>query len=173
VLRNLQTMIPEGATVMTGASVTLEQIGFTDLLKSSKHPWKNLKAGIISETDPIKQSNLRKQATMADYFLGSVHAITEIGEVVIASATGSQLPAYVYSASNVIWVAGAQKIVPDLDTAMHRVRDYALPLEDRHIKQLLGDKAGSMIGKILIFERDSPYTHRNINIILVNEVLGF
>jgi L-lactate utilization protein LutC len=173
VLSILQLMIPASVTVMTGASVTLEQTGFTDLLKSGKHPWKDLKAGILSETDPIKQSVLRKQATMADYFLGSVHAITQAGEIVVASATGSQIPAYAYSASNLIWVVGAQKIVPDLDTAFHRIRDYALPMEDRHIKQLLGDKAGSLIGKILIFERDSPYTHRNLNLLLVNEVLGF
>ncbi len=172
-LAQVQAFIPADATVMTGASITLQQIGFEDLLKSGQHPWRNLKEAILAEKDPVKQAILRKQGTLADYFLGSVHAIAETGELIFGSATGSQLPAYAFSSSNIIWVAGAQKITPTVATALQRVRDYVLPLEDQHIKQLYGKEAGSFIGKLLIFEREAPYLGRHVNLLLVNEVLGF
>lgn len=172
-LTQLQALIPAGATVMTGASITLQQIGFEALLISKKHPWRNFKDEVLAEKDPTRQAALRKQGTLADYFLGSVHAIAETGEIIIASATGSQLPAYAFSSSNVIWVAGTQKITPTVETAFQRVRDYVLSLEDQHMKQLYGNEAGSFIGKLLIFEREAPYLHRNVNLLLVNEVLGF
>jgi LUD domain len=172
-LNQIQSMIPAGASVMTGASVTLQQIGFEALLIEGKHAWRNIKGEILAEKDPTKQTVLRKQGTLADYFLGSVHAITENGEILIASATGSQLSAYAYSSPNIIWIAGAQKITPTLESAFQRVRNYVLPLEDQHMKQLHGKDAGSFIGKLLIFEREAPYLHRNVNIILVNETLGF
>lgn len=172
-LAQLQAMIPAGATLMTGSSVTLKEIGFEALLISGTHPWRNLKDGILGEKDPALQSVLRKQATLADYFLGSVQAIAETGEIVIASATGSQLPAYVYSSPNVLWVAGAQKITPTLEAALQRVRDYVLPLEDQRLKQLIGKEIVGSIGKLLIFEHESPLLHRTVNLILVNEVLGF
>jgi L-lactate utilization protein LutC len=172
-LTQLQALIPAGATVMTGASITLQQIGFEALLMGRKHPWRNLKDELLAEKDPARQAALRKQGTLADYFLGSVHAIAETGEIIIASATGSQLAAYAFSSSNVIWVAGTQKITPTVETAFQRVREYVLPLEDQHMKQLYGNEARSFIGKLLIFEREAPYLHRNVNLLLVNEVLGF
>jgi L-lactate utilization protein LutC len=172
-LVHLQALIPAGASVMTGASVSLQQVGFEALLLGGNHPWKYLKAEILAEKDPARQVTLRKQATLADYFLGSVHAIAESGEILIASATGSQLPAYAYSSTNVVWVAGAQKITPTLEAGFQRVRDYILPLEDQHMKQLYGDQARSFVGKILVFEREAPYLHRSVNLLLVNEVLGF
>jgi hypothetical protein len=172
-LLQLQGLIQPGATLMTGASVTLEQIGFIPLLLSGQHPWKYLKAEILGEKDPDRRTLLRRQSTLADYYVGSVNGIAETGEIVIASATGSQLPAYAYSSQNVIWVAGTQKIVPDLDAAIRRVREYVYPREDLHMKQLYGPQSGSLIGKILVFERESPLVQRNIYLLLINEVLGF
>jgi L-lactate utilization protein LutC len=172
-LVHLQVLIPAGVSVMTGASITLQQTGFEALLMSGNHPWKYLKAGIMAEKDPAKAVALRKQASQADYYLGSVHAIAETGEILIASATGSQLSAYAYSSTNIVWVAGAQKITPTLETAFQRVREYVLPLEDKHMKQLYGEQARSFIGKILVFEREAPYLHRSVNLLLVNEVLGY
>jgi L-lactate utilization protein LutC len=169
----LQSLIPAGATVMTGASVTLQQIGFEELLMSKGHPWRSIKAEVLAEKDRTKQVALRRQGTLADYFLGSVHAIAETGEIVIASATGSQLASYAYSSNNVIWVAGAHKITPTLETAVQRVREYVLPLEDQHMKQLYGKQSGSFVGKLLVFEREAPYLHRTVHLVLVNEVLGF
>lgn len=173
VLAHLQALIPAGVSVMTGASITLQQTGFEALLMRGNHPWRYIKAEILSERDPAKALALRKQASLADYYLGSVHAISKTGEILIASATGSQLAAYAYSSTNIVWVVGAQKITPSLETAFQRVREYVLPLEDQHMKQLYGERARSFIGKLLLFENEAPYLHRSINLLLVNEVLGF
>jgi len=171
-LARLQTLIPAGSVVMTGGSVTLTQIGLDALLISGNHPWRNFKADLLAEKDPTKQSAMRLQGTLAEYFLGSVNAIAETGELVFASATGSQLPAYAYSSRNVIWVAGAQKITPSVDEALRRVREYVLQMESERQKNV-GNKGGSFIGRILIFEREPAYLRRNLHLILVNEVLGF
>jgi hypothetical protein len=157
---------------MTGGSVTLRQIGFEEILISGNHPWRNFKADLLAEKDPVKQSIMRREGTLAEFFLGSVNALAETGELVFASASGSQLPAYAYSSRNVIWVVGAQKITPTLEDALRRVREYVLPLEDQRQKSL-GNKAGSRINRILIIEGEPAYLRRNLTLILVNQVLGF
>ena len=168
-LNLLTQKIPPGSEVMTGASATLDEIGFLQLLKSGTHQWKNLKSEIMSEKDPVRQRELRIRAAAAQYFIGSAHAVAETGEIVIASASGSQIPAYSYSSNNVIWVVGAQKIVAGLEDGLKRVREYCLPMETAKMKQL--GYPGSAIGKLLIFERERA-SHRNLTMILVKEKLG-
>jgi hypothetical protein len=90
------------------------EIGFVDILKSGRHSWKNWKDMILAEKDEAKQMKLRRENVSSDYFLGSVHAVAETGEVVIASNSGSQLPSYAYASKNVMWVAGTQKTVAKL-----------------------------------------------------------
>lgn len=172
VLEKVKALIPPGATLMTAGSVTLRQIGLEEELKSGNHPWRNLKAEILGEKDPARQSVLRKQATLADYCLGSVQAVAESGEIVVASATGSQLSPYAFSSRNIIWIVGAQKIVPTLDDAMRRVREYVLPKEDQRMKDI-GNSIGSFIGKILIVEREAAYLRRTVTLLVVNEILGY
>ncbi len=169
-LKKLHELIPGGAEIMTGSSTTLNQIGFTDLLKSGKHPWKNWKDIILTEKDGAKQMELRRKSVLSEYFLGSMHAIAETGEMVFASASGSQLPAYIFTSNNVIWVVGTQKIVPALPDAIKRVREYVFPLEDARMKREGG--TGSTIGKLLIFEQEINPARR-LTLILVNEKLGF
>lgn len=162
------SLIPDGARVMTGSSATLDAIGITKMLSSENHPWVNLKGEIVAEQDPLRKTELRKQATFADYFLGSVHAITEAGQLVAGSASGSQLAAYVFGGNNLILVVGAQKITPDLDKALQRLREYSLPLEDQRMKGL--GMRGTTLSKILVYERE-PW--RNVHVIIINEKLGF
>jgi hypothetical protein len=171
-LERVQVLIPPGCVVMTGGSVTLRQIGFEEILISGNHPWRNFKADLLAEKDPVKQSVMRREGTLAEFFLGSVNALAETGELVFASGSGSQLPAYAYSSRNVIWVVGAQKITPTLEDALRRVREYVLPLEDQRQRNL-GNKAGSRINRILIIEGEPAYLRRNLTLILVNQVLGF
>ncbi len=171
-LKRVQELIPPGAVVMTGGSVTLKEIGFEALLISGDHPWRNFKADLLAEKDPARQSEMRRQGILAEFFLGSVNALAETGELVFASRTGSQLPAYAFSSRNVIWVAGAQKITPSLELAIWRIREYVLPLEDKRMKSI-GNPAGSKIGRILIMEDEPAFMHRNLHLILVNQVLGY
>lgn len=169
-LRKINALIPPGKEVMTGGSTTLDQIGLTELLKSGKHPWKNLKDRILSEKDPVKQMEFRKKSITSEYFLGSVHAVAQTGEVLIVNATGSSLPSYAFSSDNVIWIVGTQKIVPTLEEGFKRIREYCFPLEDKRMKSI--GYSGTTIGKYLIFEREIN-ENRKINLIFVNENLGF
>ncbi|MGA2478965.1 MAG: lactate utilization protein [Spirochaetia bacterium] len=171
-LDRLKGLIPAGASLSTGASVTLREIGFEDLLISKAHPWRNLKDEILDEKDPARQALLRRQSTLADYFVGSVHAIAQTGELVIASATGSQISPYAYASRNVIWVAGTQKITPTLDDGIRRVREYIFPHEEKRMRELTAGKMGTLMGKILIFENETPMLGRKIVLILVKETVG-
>ena len=169
-LNRLRELIRPGAELMTGGSTTLDQIGFTELLKSGKHPWKNLKDRILSEKDPVKQMELRKKSLSAEYMIGSVHAVVETGEVLVVNATGSSIPAYSFSSDNVIWIVGTQKIVPNVDEGFKRLREYCFPLEDNRMKSI--GYPGSTLGKFLLFEKETNQD-RKITLIFTNEKLGF
>jgi len=171
-LARLQTLIPAGASLSTGASLSLKEIGFEELLVSGSHPWRNLKSEYLAEKDPARQTLLRRQSTLADYFLGSVHAVSQTGELVIASMTGSQLSPYAYAASNLIWVVGAQKITASLEEAVRRVREYVLLHEDKRMREFSGGRTGSMIGKLLIFEREAPFLNRKVSLLFVRQRTG-
>lgn len=169
-LAKIREIIPAGATVMTGGSTTLDEIGLSGLLISKDHPWKNLKDAILEEKDPEKQNKLRRESVLADYFLGSVHAVTEDGEVWVASASGSQIPSYAFTSPNVIWIAGTQKIVADSASAADRIKNYVYPLEDKRMKSV--GASGSAIGRWLIFEREI-ISSRKVHLIFVNQKIGF
>jgi hypothetical protein len=171
-LERIKAIIPAGATVMTGASLTLREIGFEELLISKNHPWKNLKDDIVAEKDPKKQSLLRKQAMMADYFLGSVHAVSMTGEMVVASATGSQIAPYAFASQNIIWVAGIQKITRSVDEGLLRIREYIMPHEEERMRAMTGGKMGTTFGKALIFSREVPFLGRIVKLLLVKEKVG-
>ncbi len=170
-LEKIKSYIPQGASVMNGSSTTLQQIGFVDYLKGTTHGWNNLHAAIIAEKNPEKQAALRQQAVFSDYYLGSAHAVTEAGELVIASASGSQLPHLVYTSSNIILVVGAQKIVPTLEDALQRIKEHVFPLEDARMKSV--GYGGSVLAKLLVLFREPAMMKRTVRVIFVDEVLGF
>ena len=170
-LGKIKEFIPKDASVMNGSSKTLEQIGFVEYLKSGEHGWSNLHEAIIKETDKSKQGMLRKQSVLSDYYLGSVHALTEGGELLIASNTGSQLPHIVFTSPNIIFVVSTKKIVPSLLEAMKRLEEHVVPLEDKSIMEKF--KIHTMLSKIVIFKRENPMMGRKVRMILVNEDLGF
>jgi len=124
---------------------------------------------LLKTVDREKQGReWRRLLSSPEYVVGSVHAVMEQGQVLIASASGSQLASYVFGADHVIWVVGVQKIVRGLDEGFRRVREYSYPLEHERI-QALG-MPGSFVAKNLVVERERP---GRISVILVKEVLGF
>ncbi|OHA83514.1 MAG: hypothetical protein A2937_00185 [Candidatus Yonathbacteria bacterium RIFCSPLOWO2_01_FULL_47_33b] len=169
-LEKIKSLIPAGASVMNGSSTTLQEIGFVGYLKEGTHEWNNVHEEILKEKDSAKQERLRKESVLADYFLGSVHAVTEAGQLLDASASGSQIPSYAFSSDNVIWVVGAQKIVPDREAAFRRIEDYVFPLENKRMQN--AGYPGSTIGRVLVIEREIM-PNRHLTVIFVKEKLGF
>lgn len=169
-IKILERLIPEGSEVMTASSTTLSQIGFLEMLKSGAHGWHDKKQLILSEPDPVKRAELRKHASIATYYLGSVHAVTEDGKLLTASASGSQLGAYAFTADNLILVVGTQKIVKDVNEGLKRIKEESLPLETKRMQS--AGYPGSMIGEILIIERITPGA-RKVTVVFIKEKLGF
>jgi hypothetical protein len=170
-LEKIKEIIPEGVSVMNGSSTTLNQIGFTDYLKSGEHKWNNLHAAILAEKDPEKQAKLRRESVLSDFYLGSVHALIENGEFIIASNTASQLPHVVFTSPNLIFVVSTKKIVKTNDDAFKRLESHVIPLENERIQKLY--HSDTMLNKIVIFKGENPMLGRKVTFILVDEDLGF
>lgn len=167
------SLIPEGSEVMTMTSVTLDTIGLTEEINNPPAGGGKLNAvkPKLYALDPNTQKREQKRMGAApDFVIGSVHALTQDGKVLIASNTGSQLPAYSYGSDHVIWVVGAQKIAANLEEGMKRIEEYVLPLESERAHKAYG-VPGSFISKILIMNRE--VTPGRITIIIVKESLGF
>lgn len=163
-------LLPEGAEVMTMSSVTLESLGISKEVQESArfNSVKNKLNVMDRETEGLE---MQKLGAAPEWAVGSVHGVTQDGHVLIASNTGSQLPAYVYGSSHVIWVVGTQKIVENTDQGMKRIYDYVLPLESDRINKAYNTDKGSFVSKLLIVNREIKPDR--ITLIFVPEVLGF
>ena len=160
------SMLPRDEEVFTASSETLRLSGITaDIDESGDFRSVRAQAGDLGgDVDAI----IRLGAT-PDVVVGSVHAVTEDGFLVAGSASGSQLAPYASGAKQAIWVVGAQKVVPDLQTGLRRVRAYSLPREWQRLSELYGQT--SFIGKILILEREALPGRGTV--ILIREAIGF
>ena len=159
-------IIPPGAEVFTATSRTLDVLGFP---AEVDRRYNSVRARLASMDQQTQGREMIKLGAVPEYIVGSVHAVTEDGDVVVASNTGSQLAGYAASAAHVVWVVGAQKIVPNLDEAMKRIREYTYPLEDERALQAYG--MNSSISKLLIVHRE--VMPGRTTMILVKENLGF
>lgn len=164
------SLLPLNSQVMTATSTTLDQLGLTSEINESGN-YTSVKSELTKlnrETDHLRMQQL---GAAPEYVIGSVHAITEDGKVIVASGSGSQLPSYSYGASHVIWVVSTKKIVKNMDEGMKRIYEHILPFEDARMKKVYGPDAGSSPRKILIFNEE--LNPNRITIIFVKEDLGF
>jgi L-lactate utilization protein LutC len=162
-------LIPGGSEVMEMTSITLSDTGIAKALAQGGE-YVSLRKKQLEITDEKERAKFRKLHLAPQYAIGSVHAITQDGQILVASGTGSQIPAYVFGADSVIFVVGTQKIVSNFDDAMRRIYEHSLPLESERINRLYNTTSGSSVSKILIIEKERQ---GRIKIILVKEKLGF
>jgi len=158
-------LLPKGAEVFTTSSQTLEQLGIPAELEKSKE-YNVVRTRLKQVKD--KRERVKLGAT-PQYVIGSVHAVTEDGRVMIASNTGSQLGPYSAGAEKVIWVVGTQKIVNDITEGLRRIEEYVLPREDERMMREFGTHSG--ISKVLVVNQEKQ--PGRITMILVKEELGF
>jgi hypothetical protein len=161
-------LVPDGAEVFLGASVTLEKLGIKDEIDKSGR-FEAVRPKMFALNRETQGREIRKLGGAPDFAAGSVHAVTEDGHVLIASNTGSQLGPYASGAGKVIWVVGAQKIVKDFNEGLRRIQEYTYPLEIEHMRQLYN--AGTGVNKVLIVNRE--IRPNRITMIIVKEELGF
>lgn len=167
--QKVMELIPEGREVMTMSSVTLDTIGLSEEINKTDGKFKPVRDRLYAMDRNTQAREMSRLGAAPEFAVGSVHAVTEDGHVLVASNTGSQLPAYVYSAGKVIWVVGYQKVVKNTEEGIKRIYDYVLPLENERAKKAYG--VGSGVNKLLIINKD--VARGRITIILVKEKLGF
>ena len=159
----ISELIPEKSEVMTMSSQTLEITGLAKELNDSG------KYVSVRSLLTAKADGASFKANLPEFAVGSVQAVTQDGRVVMASATGSQLPAYVYGAKHVVWVVSTQKIVSNLDQATKRIEEHVFPLEDARAMAAYGMHSG--INKILIINKE--INKDRLNLLFINEKIGF
>jgi hypothetical protein len=159
--------IPEGAQVHSGKSKTLEDAGlFTELMENESYDF--VRKRTMKMDRDTQRDEMRKAAAAPDVMVNSVQAVTEAGQLVITSASGSQIGPIASGAGKLILVIGSQKVVPDLDTAFRRIQDYVFPYEDARLFEQMG--IHTAITRTLILERD--FRPGRTTIILVRQPIG-
>ena len=159
--------IPQGSAVMTNASVTLEETGIANAVNDSGL-FDSARKRLLALDITTQAQQMKAIGGQPDFALGSVHAVTRDGTLVIASASGSQLASYAWGAANVIFVVGAQKLVPSLDAARERIYHHSLILEDARAQAAYGQH--SAVGKILEIHQERP---GRIHVVLIRQHVGF
>ena len=159
--------IPEGASVMTNTSVTLQETGIEEAINDDG-PYESIRNEMMALDYATQAREMKAIAGQPDFALGSVHAVTGNGAVVIASASGSQLAALAWGAENVIFVVGAQKLVPTLEAARERIFQHSLKLEDARALAAYGQN--SSVGKTLEIHQELP---GRIHVVLIRQLVGF
>ncbi len=173
-------MIPAGSSVQSGGSVTLTECGIVDALQSGNYQYH--KSKIMAEPDEARRMVLRREATIADYYLGSANAVAATGEIVNMDGGGSRVGPYAYGGGKVIMVAGVNKIVPSQEDAIRHVRHHSAV--QNVIREGTTAPCGKdgvchnsecyppdrMCGKLLIIEKESR--PGRITIVFVGEELG-
>ncbi len=161
-------LIPKGAEVFTMTSQTLEKISLNRAINESGN-YDSVRNKLNSMNWQTQIREMQKLGAAPDWAVGSVHAVTADGKVLIASNSGSQLPAYAYGSAHVIWVVGTQKIVKNLDEGIKRIYEHSLPLENQRAQKAYG--VNSNVSKTLIISKETA--PGRIHLIFVKEKLGF
>jgi len=171
-MKILTGMIPDGASVGISGSITLEEIGFVDYLIKRKNikNYRGLALERQAKNDIAGSTELRREAMSADYYFSSVSAIAQTGEIVGADASGTRVGGWVHATKRVVMVAGTNKIVPDYDAAVKRLREYQLPLESARVRIAFKVPQSTISNMVSIF-RGVP--KERIHIIFVKGSYGF
>jgi len=164
----VQSILPIGAEVYNNTSRTLELIGVADDIERSGK-YQPLRPRLYQMDREMQAREMRQLSASPDWVVGSVHALTEAGSLLIASASGSQLGPIASGAGHLVLIIGAQKIVPDLEAGIRRIYEYCFPLEDLRARQAYGVPSG--VNNILVVNR--VVVPGRITAILVDESLGF
>jgi hypothetical protein len=164
----VRSILPIGAEVFNNTSRTLEAIGVAEDIERSGL-YQPLRPRLYQMDREMQAREMRRLGAAPDFLVGSAHAVTEEGSVLIASASGSQLGPLVSGAGHVILVIGGQKIVADVATGLRRIHEYCFPLEDRRAREAYGVASG--VNNILIINK--VVMPSRVTAILVGEPLGF
>jgi acyl-CoA hydrolase len=147
--------------------VTLQETGIADAVNNDG-PYDSARNRMFALDFATQAQEMKAIGGQPDYALGSVHAVTRDGTLVIASASGSQLASYAWGAAKVIFVVGAQKLVATLEEAHERIYKHSLILEDARAIAAYGQN--SSVGKVLEIHQELP---DRIHVVLIRQAVGY
>jgi len=177
-LKEALRMIPEGARVGVGGSVTVREVGLVDELRRRGNEvfetWRRL--------TPEEDLEIRRKHLTCDVFVSSSNAVTEDGKLVNIDGTGNRVAAMIFGPPKVVIIAGVNKIVRDVEEGIRRIREVATPM---NVKRMGGSTPCTQ--RVCDLERCEPPnrhchvitimekrpTKTDISVILVGEPLGF
>jgi hypothetical protein len=129
-LEDLWKMIPEGATLGVGGSLTLNQIGFQEAVQKRPVKFLNPFAKGIS---PEETMRIRREILTADIFVGSSNAVTEDGKLFNIDATGNRVAPMMFGPKKVVLICGVNKIVKNLAEAQTKVQEWTSPMNVKRL----------------------------------------
>jgi hypothetical protein len=173
-------MIPVGSLVGLGGSETVIESGLIDALRRLDiRLLDRYKDGVSKE----EVDAMRRQGLSADIFVCSSNAVTGDGKLVNIDGTGNRVAAMIYGPKKVIVIAGMNKVVPDLDAAIARVKNTAAPANSLRVnKETPCSKTGfcqdphchppqRICCQLVITEAST--TPGRVTVVLVGESLGY
>ncbi|MEU2742171.1 nuclear transport factor 2 family protein [Streptomyces sp. NPDC007095] len=164
----IKDLVPEGASVLTGASETLRLSGIDEDINAGGR-YDAIRPRALAIDRATGADEIRRLVASPEFVVNSVAAVTETGSLVLASGSGSQLPANVGGAAHAVWIVGAQKVVPDLSTALRRVEEHALPLENARAQAVYG--MPSAVNHLLILNAEARPGRGTV--LLLREAIGY
>lgn len=172
----VRSLLPEGASVAVGGSLTLKETGILELLRNGNYDFKDRYAAKTEE----EKKKVRLENYHVEYFLCSANAITMRGEIVQCDGLGTRVSPMLYGPSRVIIVAGMNKVVNDLEAALDRIR-YIAPMNAKRLKLktpcvdtgICTDcSSHNRICENYVVISDSHFSPDHFKVILVGEDLG-
>ena len=171
-------LVPDGATVGVGGSITIRQLDILpELSKAGHRIYDHWLSGLSFE----EVLAIRRAQLTCDVFLSSANALTLDGQIVCGEGIGNRVCAMTFGPPKVIIAVGTNKITKDLSEAMRRVKEVAAPLalketgvalpclETGYCHDCNSPQRGCRI--TLILERKPFFT--DTTVIVIGEVLGF
>ena len=145
----IENMLPDGATIACGGSVTLGECGVYDVLKKDKYTYYDRAAA----RDKDDEKQIMQKAYNSDFYISGANAITETGTVYNVDGRANRVSAMCFGAKKVIIVAGINKIVPTVADAVYRVKTVAAP---KNCRRLGMDTYCAKTGKCASLTRENP-----------------
>lgn len=176
----VETLMPEikPQTVSYGGSMTLKATGLLDTIDANPH------ISLLRPDEPDlsmeEKIERRRQGMLVDLYFTGTNAVTEDGQLVNLDMIGNRVGALTFGPKKVIVLIGRNKIVPDLETAMYRIKDYASPTNAMRLdcktpcvktSECADCKSpGRICNTWTITEKSFPINR--VSVILINEELG-
>lgn len=122
-LAKAKRFLTPGCSISWGGSMSVEEIGLLDYVKTADY---TVYDRSLAKTEEEKNEIYSKTVT-ADFFLMSSNAVTLDGQLVNIDGMGNRVACLCYGPKNIIMIVGMNKVVPDVKTAVERIRNFATP----------------------------------------------